>query len=70
MTYYYVAVVGGDILTSSPHLDRVMHTLDEWEKMFPKYMHEHKVQILCYKASGEIIEWKPYNTKNHSTHTK
>ena len=43
MKYYYVGTVGGDIITSSPHLDRVMHTLDEWYKQFPKYMKE-KIQ--------------------------
>lgn len=69
MKYYYVGTVGGDIVTSSPHLDRVMHTLDEWYKQFPKYMKENKVQILCYEQRGEIIEWQP-KQKAHYTDTK
>lgn len=58
MKYYYVGYVGGDIFTSSPNLERVIEALDKWDEMYPKYMREHPVQIVCYRKSGEIIEWK------------
>ena len=61
MTYYYVATVDGDVFTSSSKLEIVIRELDRFAQMYPSHFRRNKVQILCYKASGEIIEWKPKN---------
>ena len=58
MEFYYVATVGGDIFTSSPSLERVFEELDRFNRMYPKYFKENKVQILTYEKRGEIIEWQ------------
>lgn len=58
MRYYYVAVIGGEIFFSSPSLERVIEKLEEEEEINPFYMKNNKVQIFCYEARGEILEWK------------
>ena len=68
MKYYYVATVGGDIIYSSPSLERVGEALNKWEQMYPSYIRNNRVQILCYEAR-EIIEWQP-KRKTHYTDTK
>ena len=68
MKYYYVATVGGDIVYSSPSLERVGQALKDWEKSYPSYIRNNKVQIICYEEK-EIIQWQP-KTKKHYTDTK